>query len=69
MAEIASMFLSVEFGLRQTKEHFDQHAAYIGSWILLIEKDTDVIFNATKDAKKAANYILMFKDVEIKLAS
>ena len=45
VAEIASMFLSAEFGLPQTQEHFDQHVAYIGSWISLIEKNTDVIFN------------------------
>ncbi|MBR2207768.1 MAG: DUF1738 domain-containing protein [Synergistaceae bacterium] len=69
VAEIASMFLSAEFGISQTQEHFDQHAAYINSWIKYLKSDPNAIFNAAKEAKKAANYILTFKEVEIKLAS
>ena len=69
VAEIASMFLAAEFGIPQTQEHFGQHAAYINSWIKLLQSNSNVIFDVTKEAQKAANYILMFKEVEIKLAS
>ena len=31
VAEIASMFLSAEFGIPQIQEHFEQHAAYINN--------------------------------------
>lgn len=68
VAEIASMFLTAEFGITQTEEHFEQHAAYVNSWIRLLASDPDEIFNAAKEARKAANFILMFKEGnEVKL--
>lgn len=33
VAEIASMFLSIEMGVTMTEEHFNNHASYVGSWI------------------------------------
>ena len=69
VAEIASIFLTAELGITQTQEHFEQHAAYVNYWIRLLESDPNAIFAAAKEARKAANYILMFKEVEIKLAS
>ena len=69
VAEIASMFLTAEFGIAQTQEHFEQHAAYVNSWSRLLRHDPNEIFVAAKEARKAANYILMFKEKdEVKLA-
>ena len=64
VAEIASMFLAVETVIRQTQEHFDNHVAYIDSWISLLKSDPNAIFQATQEAKKAVNFILSFQDDE-----
>ena len=58
VAEISSMFVSAETGIDQTKEHFDNHAAYVSSWLKAIDKDPNALFNAVKLANQAANEIL-----------
>lgn len=58
VAEIASMFLSFETGIAMTDEHFENHAAYISSWISLLKNDSNAIFKAASDANKAAEFIL-----------
>ena len=62
IAEISTMFLSAETGLDQTKKHFDNHAAYVASWISLLKSDHDAIFKAVQEAKRAADYILSFRE-------
>lgn len=62
IAEISTMFLSAETGLDQTPKHFDNHAAYVASWISLLKYDRDAIFKAVQEAKKAADYILSFRE-------
>lgn len=70
VAEIASMFLTAELGVVQTQEHFEQHAAYVNSWIKMLKSNPNEIFNAANEARKAANYILKFReDIEIRFAS
>ena len=64
VAELASMFLSTETGLSQTKEHFDKHAAYIDSWLSILESNSNAIFTAASEAKKAADFILSFRNEE-----
>lgn len=64
VAEIASMFITVETGIRQTQEHFENHVAYIDSWISLLKSDPNAIFKATQEAKKAVDFIMSFKDNE-----
>ena len=64
VAELASMFLSAETGLSQTKEHFDKHAAYIDSWLSILESNSNAIFTAASEAKKAADFILSFRNEE-----
>ena len=63
IAEIASMFLSSETGMYLTQDHFNNHAAYISSWISLLKSDHEEIFRAAKEATKATNYILAFREV------
>ena len=64
VAEIASMMLTAEAGITLTQKHFDNHAAYVASWILLLKSDTNAIFKAAQDAQKAVNFILAFQDDE-----
>ena len=58
VAEIASMFISVETGIPQNQEHFDNHVAYVSSWISILKEDHKALFKAISDAEKAANFIL-----------
>ena len=62
VAEIASMFLTVETGIKQTQKHFENHMAYLNSWISLLKSDLNAIFKATQEAKKAVDFIMAFKD-------
>ena len=62
VAEIASMFITLETGIRQTQEHFDNHVAYIDSWISLLKADPNAIFKATQEANKAVDFIMSFRD-------
>ena len=55
VAEISSMFVSAETGIDQTKEHFDNHAAYVSSWLKAIDKDPNAFFDAVNLAHQAAN--------------
>ena len=58
VAEMCAMFVSAETGIPQTEEHFENHAAYIESWINLLTSDSDALFKAAADANRAAEYIL-----------
>ena len=62
VAEIASMLITLETGIRQTQEHFNNHVAYIDSWISLLKSDPNAIFKATQEANKAVNFIMSFRD-------
>ena len=64
VAEIASMFITAETGIKQTREHFDNHIAYIDSWISLLKSDPNAIFKVTQEAKKAVDFLMSFKDIE-----
>ncbi len=61
VAEIASMFISVETGIPQKQEHFDNHVAYVNSWISLLEKDHNALFKAISDAEKATDFVLQLE--------
>jgi antirestriction protein ArdC len=54
-AELTSVFLAAERGIPHNPE---QHAAYVGSWILALQQDKNEIFRAAKDAHKAADFII-----------
>lgn len=57
-AEIASMILGDELGIGHDPE---QHAAYVKSWIKILEDDPLEIFRAAADAEKIQNYILTMR--------
>ena len=58
VAEISSMFVSAETGIPQTKEHFQNHAAYVDHWIGHLEQDPNALFKAVRDAQRASEEIL-----------
>jgi putative DNA primase/helicase len=54
-AEMASFFLSARLGIE-----FDvgNHAAYVGSWIKVLQEDKNELFRAAKDAEGIAEYVM-----------
>jgi antirestriction protein ArdC len=54
-AELGSLFLAAERGIPHDPE---QHAAYVGSWVKALRDDKNEIFRASKDAGRAAEYLL-----------
>ncbi|MDR8093144.1 DUF1738 domain-containing protein [Burkholderia gladioli] len=61
-AEIASMILGVEMGLGHDPA---QHAAYVKSWVKVLEEDHLEIFRAAADAEKIQNYVLAFEQKQV----
>ena len=57
------MFVSAETGIPQTKEHLDNHAAYVESWIKAVEEDPNALFRAVSQAQKASEEILKHERV------
>lgn len=56
VAEIGSAFLCAELGI--TPEIREDHAAYIASWLKVLEDDKRAIFTAASHAQKAADFLL-----------
>ncbi|MGE9765321.1 zincin-like metallopeptidase domain-containing protein [Pseudomonas sp. PDM20] len=61
-AEIASMMLGMELGLGRDP---GQHAAYVGSWIQVLEEDPRELFRAAADAEKIHNFVLTFEQQQV----
>lgn len=56
-AEVGAAMLCAELGIGQAKEHLDNHAAYIASWLEVLKQDKNEIFRAAADAQRACDYI------------
>ena len=54
-AELASVFMAAERGIPHNPE---QHAAYVGSWIQVLQQDKHEIFRAAHDASAMTDYLL-----------
>ena len=63
VAEISSMFVSAETGIPQTKEHFENHAAYVDYWVKAVKEDPNALFRAVNQAQKASEEILKYERV------
>jgi antirestriction protein ArdC/phage/plasmid primase-like uncharacterized protein len=61
-AEIASMILGRELGIGHDPE---QHAAYVGSWIKVLQDDPLEIFRAAAEAEKIQGYMLAFEQKQV----
>ena len=58
VAEIASTFLSAELGVDMPESVVNNHLGYVSSWIKHIKEDNGVLFNAIKEADRAADYLM-----------
>ncbi len=61
-AEIASMILGDELGIGHDP---GQHAAYVGSWIKVLQEDPLEIFRASADAEKIQTYVLGLEQKQV----
>ena len=53
---MTSALLGADLGLQTS--HIDDHAAYIGSWLRVLRKDSRAIMTAAAKAEAAAGYLL-----------
>ncbi len=60
-AEIASMIMGSELGIGHDP---GQHAAYVGSWIKVLEEDPKEIFRAASDAEKIQDYVMSLSQTQ-----
>lgn len=60
VAELSSVFTSVDLGIQSTKledEQAKNHMAYVNSWISILQNRPEVLFRAASLADKATAYI------------
>lgn len=61
VAELGSLFLSADLGIQgldMEGPHYEQHVAYLKSWIGALENDPDYLFKAASQADKADSFIM-----------
>ncbi|MCF0163451.1 MAG: DUF1738 domain-containing protein [Fusobacterium necrophorum] len=56
-AELGSMFLQGRLGIPLEERHFENHQAYLQSWIEVLKKDSNELFRAASQAEKATERI------------
>lgn len=61
-AEISSMILGEQLGIGHDPE---QHAAYVDSWISVLEDDYNEIFRASAEAEKISEYIMNLEQKQV----
>ena len=58
-AELASVFIKSDLGIEiKTGEHFNNHTAYLESWIKVLKNDYNELFKAAGDAEKISERIV-----------
>jgi len=57
VAEITSAYLCADLGLSPLADPRDEHAAYIASWIKVLQNDKRAIFTAAAHAQRAAAFL------------
>lgn len=57
-AELASVFLSDEYGISLGEYHFRNHAAYIQNWIKVLKENKHELFAASRDAEAITEYVI-----------
>lgn len=56
-AELSSMFLQMENGLTLDGRHYQNHGAYLSSWLKAVKDNKTVFTSAVKDAMKISDYV------------
>lgn len=67
VAELGAAFLSADLDL--TPEPRAEHAAYIGSWLKVLNRDKRAIFSAASHAQRAADYLSGLQAAEEAIAA
>ena len=57
VAEMTSMFIAQEFDLKFDEAHYENHAAYLQSWVSVLKDNPDELYKAAEQAEKAVEYI------------
>ena len=68
VAELTSIFVQAKLGIKLEGEHFNNHTAYLQSWIGALQNDPNELFRAISQAEKATerlyeNYLALDKTV------
>ena len=61
VAELGSLFMSADLGIQSADMEgafYDNHVAYLKSWIHALEDDPDYLFKAASQADKASGYLM-----------
>lgn len=58
VAELGSMFLQAELGVKMSEEHIYNHASYLQSWKKAIKNDPSYFIQAVTPAKNATDFVL-----------
>lgn len=56
-AELASVFMQVEYGISIEGKHFENHGAYLAGWLKSVKDNKNDFFAAATDAEKITGYI------------
>lgn len=57
VAEISSSFMGVYLEINQSKEHLQNHAAYVQHWIQEIQRKPETLLKAIQDAEEVSTYL------------
>lgn len=67
VAELGSAFLCADLGL--TPDIREDHAAYLGHWLKILQNDTRAIFSAAAHAQRAAEYLQQLQPPPVEQAA
>ena len=56
-AELASVFMQLDYDISVVGKHFENHAAYLQSWLKSVRDDQKEFFAALTDAEKISQYV------------
>lgn len=56
-AELASVFMQLDYGISIEGKHFENHGAYLQSWLSYVKNDKKEFFTAVTDAEKISQYV------------
>ncbi|MHB1286735.1 MAG: ArdC family protein [Leptospirales bacterium] len=59
VAEMTSLFVAMSTGISPSEAHFQNHAAYVHSWIEALEKDKKALVRASKLAQAASDLLVL----------
>ncbi|MEN1994238.1 ArdC family protein [Stenotrophomonas bentonitica] len=57
VAELSSLFISERLGISLGKEHEEQHAGYLQSWMQALADDPKTLFRAASQAEKVMTFL------------